>query len=83
MLTEDTLLAENVPFEKDLAYLSFIDSLWIYRELKIAKMHRTSTVEKKARKILGIWLSYRIVLEIKSLLALRFPNCILVVKDKK
>lgn len=48
MLTEDTLLAENVPFEKDLAYLSFIDSLWIYRELKIAKMHRTSTVEKKS-----------------------------------
>lgn len=47
MLTEDTLHAENVPFEKDLAYLLFIDNLCIYGELKIAKMHRTSTVEKR------------------------------------
>lgn len=71
---EDTLLAENVPFEKDLAYLLFIDSLWICKELKIAKMHRTSTVEKKAREILGIWLSYRMVLEIN--LRLRYVNLV-------
>lgn len=61
-MVEDTLLAENVPFEKHLAYLLFTDSLC--KELKIAKMHRTSTVEKKSRKILGIWLPYRMVLEI-------------------
>lgn len=56
MLTEDTLHAENVPFEKDLAYLLFIDNLCIYGELKIAKMH--------------ILLSYRIVLEMN--LCLRY-----------